>query len=85
MISKIRDQFAEECKSNEERKVRKLDKDQFGNCRICNAKASGIHYGVASCEGCKVIDIRFLFFYLIKFHEYKLCKRHLKRNKLYID
>ena len=25
----------------------------FGNCKICHDKASGIHYGIASCEGCK--------------------------------
>jgi hypothetical protein len=36
--------------------ARSLDKEQFGNCRICNCKANGIHYGVASCEGCKVIS-----------------------------
>ncbi len=30
----------------------------FGKCKICNDKATGIHYGVASCEGCKV---RFVF------------------------
>jgi hypothetical protein len=39
---------------NQAKKVRKLNKDQFGLCKVCNSKATGIHYGVASCEGCKV-------------------------------
>ena len=26
---------------------------EFGNCKICNDSATGIHYNVASCEGCK--------------------------------
>ena len=37
------------------RKMKPLDKSQFGNCKVCQDKASGIHYGVATCEGCKVI------------------------------
>lgn len=23
----------------------------FGDCKICDEKASGIHYGVSTCEG----------------------------------
>ena len=40
---------------------RKLDKEQFGDCRICENKANGIHYGVASCEGCKVNKLLIFF------------------------
>nr|ASL70507.1 nuclear receptor [Brachionus rotundiformis] len=25
----------------------------FGKCKVCGGEASGIHYGVSSCEGCK--------------------------------
>nr|ASL70508.1 nuclear receptor [Brachionus rotundiformis] len=28
-------------------------KYQFGKCRVCKSEATGIHYGVCSCEGCK--------------------------------
>nr|ASL70586.1 nuclear receptor [Brachionus plicatilis] len=28
-------------------------KYNFGQCRVCKSKATGIHYGVCSCEGCK--------------------------------
>ncbi|CAF2979463.1 unnamed protein product [Rotaria sp. Silwood2] len=26
----------------------------FGACRVCSDSATGIHYGIATCEGCKV-------------------------------
>lgn len=26
----------------------------FGRCRVCSDKATGAHYGVPTCEGCKV-------------------------------
>jgi hypothetical protein len=25
----------------------------FGKCKVCKDKATGVHYGVATCEGCK--------------------------------
>lgn len=28
----------------------------FVSCKVCGDKASGYHYGVTSCEGCKVIE-----------------------------
>ena len=30
-------------------------KFDFGRCKVCKDKATGIHYGIPSCEGCKVI------------------------------
>ena len=28
--------------------------ESFGACKVCSDKATGIHYGVSTCEGCKV-------------------------------
>lgn len=36
-------------------------KINFGKCKVCNDKATGIHYGVPTCESCKVN----LFFFRI--------------------
>ena len=33
----------------------KNPKFDFGRCKVCKDKATGIHYGIPSCEGCKVI------------------------------
>lgn len=30
----------------------------FGKCKVCKDKATGIHYGIPSCEGCKVNKIK---------------------------
>ena len=33
----------------------------FGKCKVCHDKATGIHYGIATCEGCKVnFKLRFI-------------------------
>ena len=32
----------------------------FGKCKVCSDDATGIHYGIATCEGCKVIFIFYL-------------------------
>ena len=26
----------------------------FGKCKVCDDKATGVHYGISTCEGCKV-------------------------------
>jgi hypothetical protein len=28
--------------------------ESFGSSRVCSDSATGIHYGIATCEGCKV-------------------------------
>lgn len=42
--------------NNNNLKVKRVKSNtfQFGKCRICDDDATGFHYGVQSCEGCKV-------------------------------
>ena len=43
------------------------EKFSFGKCKICSDTATGIHYGISTCEGCKVI----IFLIYKKNHLYK--------------
>lgn len=59
----------------------------FGQCRVCCDKATGIHYGVASCEGCKVnfnLQINLNYFFAKGFFKRSLSKYQFyfcKENK----
>jgi hypothetical protein len=35
-------------------KKRKTSTFPFGKCKVCDDTSTGIHYGVSTCEGCKV-------------------------------
>ncbi|XP_066277508.1 nuclear receptor subfamily 1 group D member 1-like [Branchiostoma lanceolatum] len=45
--------FEEEDESNEEKTLPRPPEVDRTNCVVCGDKASGFHYGVYSCEGCK--------------------------------
>nr|ASL70537.1 nuclear receptor [Brachionus calyciflorus] len=34
-------------------RLRKKSTFPFGKCKVCNDKATGVHYGISTCEGCK--------------------------------
>ena len=54
---------------------------QYIPCRVCGDKASGYHYGVTSCEGCKVF--RCLFY--LNLHHYYLFTMLLRRFRLMLS
>lgn len=35
-------------------------------CEVCNDKATGVHYGLTTCEGCKGIFDVFTFNFIIE-------------------
>lgn len=54
----------------------------FGKCKVCNDRATGIHYGIASCEGCKVLPIKnfqkfYFFFNRVFLNEVPYAKKNI--------
>ena len=59
---------------NANKESKKSDgKFDFGRCKVCKDKATGIHYGIPSCEGCKVIIMKIFQSHKIILLEY-ICK-----------
>lgn len=56
MKIKIKDHLAIELE-----KEKKTNSESLGGCKVCDDKATGIHYGVESCQSCKVITLFFYF------------------------
>jgi hypothetical protein len=52
-------------KPNEDEKASATSSFSFGSCKVCTDKATGIHYGVSTCEGCKVSILLIFLLHLI--------------------
>jgi hypothetical protein len=37
----------------------------FGMCKVCGDQATGVHYGIATCEGCKVSHLSNMLYFLL--------------------
>ena len=57
----------------------------FGKCKICDDTATGIHYGIATCEGCKVRSLFTKYFISFTIHilNQGFYKRSLKKHESY--
>lgn len=40
----------------------------FGKCKVCSDKATGVHYGIATCEGWWILYLFLIFIYFIQIY-----------------